>query len=627
MAFLSTLTMQSLPTSFLQAGYQHRTGAVPQRLQAAALDPTQSAEMYTATQGETAPQFASGAAPSFGAQWLLVPIAAVFGFVFRLAMPQQSIAMAPATGRKRDWFKKYVLGADGGAPDMNGPKTMDIIGDGLDRLGSIGESQGGFQPRPKQAPKSFPSMVLRQRVDDKKFAQRFPKFDKVLQEAFPGAMHDSVFLAKMTKYLNAKGFDRDNSIVLISTCRDEISRPFADDCKELWGETFFIGSLAGMVFCGKTGMMAGMTHAPVCPDGLERYVFLSAPHIAISEEGAIGACKREGRPGLSGACGALQAFQGELSAGTVNVTVDTLDIVQSMMKQQLSAFVKYGDVPALEDLTKAAQKCIKSQLEGILAELDMNKTEYAFVSGVQIHGPDNENFFWPTDLYLRRRGGEPEVFPASVLKDVDAGDIIEGADQGDLAKVMFVVQQGDEESVKRWLTEEGGDVNAQDPYGRTALQVSSRYGHEHIVKLLLEAGANPRIYSNSGRGALQEAVRHGHDSISQLLRSANPTLQLPYEVSEFYLWRAAREGNLPLAIRAVMYGPENVVNCRHADGDSPLFAAVRCNNREVARYFVSVGADPLGVDLDGNTIATVAQRRAGQVILNPTLVPHLPRVV
>jgi len=111
---------------------------------------------------------------------------------------------------------------------------------------------------------------------------------------------------------------------------------------------------------------------------------------------------------------------------------------------------------------------------------------------------------------------------------------------------------------------------------------------------------------------LQEAVRHGHDSISQLLRSANPTLQLPYEVSEFYLWRAAREGNLPLAIRAVMYGPENVVNCRHADGDSPLFAAVRCNNREVARYFVSVGADPLGVDLDGNTIATVAQRRAGQ---------------
>ncbi len=50
------------------------------------------------------------------------------------------------------------------------------------------------------------------------------------------------------------------------------------------------------------------------------------------------------------------------------------------------------------------------------------------------------------------------------------------------------VKRGDVAEVKR-LIEEGGDVNAQDKEGTTALMAASAMGHTDIVKLLKEAGA------------------------------------------------------------------------------------------------------------------------------------------
>ncbi len=41
------------------------------------------------------------------------------------------------------------------------------------------------------------------------------------------------------------------------------------------------------------------------PQGKERYVFFSFPHIAIDSNGKVGAISRPNRPGGSAACGAL----------------------------------------------------------------------------------------------------------------------------------------------------------------------------------------------------------------------------------------------------------------------------------------------------------------------------------
>ena len=112
---------------------------------------------------------------------------------------------------------------------------------------------------------------------------------------------------------------QDNAIAMISVCRDEFTREIVESLDEFWGQSFSMGSIAGMVNMGKTGMGAGMAHAPICPDGVERYVFVSAPHIAISEKGEIGKCYRPGRKQINVACGALLAMLGELQDGKLQV--------------------------------------------------------------------------------------------------------------------------------------------------------------------------------------------------------------------------------------------------------------------------------------------------------------------
>ena len=45
--------------------------------------------------------------------------------------------------------------------------------------------------------------------------------------------------------LCSNGFTGNNSLALISMCRDEITRPFVDAADQLWGNSFSIASLAG----------------------------------------------------------------------------------------------------------------------------------------------------------------------------------------------------------------------------------------------------------------------------------------------------------------------------------------------------------------------------------------------
>ena len=59
------------------------------------------------------------------------------------------------------------------------------------------------------------------------------------------------------------GFNPNTSINLVSTCRDEICRPFTEKLDRIWGSSFNISSLAGFCFCGRTGFKAAMAHAPV----------------------------------------------------------------------------------------------------------------------------------------------------------------------------------------------------------------------------------------------------------------------------------------------------------------------------------------------------------------------------
>ncbi|TGO07453.1 hypothetical protein BTUL_0275g00150 [Botrytis tulipae] len=67
------------------------------------------------------------------------------------------------------------------------------------------------------------------------------------------------------------------------------------------------------------------------------------------------------------------------------------------------------------------------------------------------------------------------------------------------------------------LFEKDIEVDSQDSYGTTALQLAAKHGHKSVVQLLLNKGANVNIRNGNGETALYLAARNGHKTIVELL--------------------------------------------------------------------------------------------------------------
>jgi hypothetical protein len=135
---------------------------------------------------------------------------------------------------------------------------------------------------------------------------------------------------------------------------------------------------------------------PTLVDGTERYVFWVAPHIDLTLEGEVGKVFRPGREAASSACGAMIAVHNELKSGRLQVSLDPLDLEQSLLKQQLVNSLHYGHVPSLVELTYRAYETIFAEVQKLAAaSTDPLKCEYVIVAGIQVHGPLGQNFFWP----------------------------------------------------------------------------------------------------------------------------------------------------------------------------------------------------------------------------------------
>lgn len=232
-------------------------------------------------------------------------------------------------------------------------------------------------------------------------------FEEVLTKYFPVFFTEVDFVKKTYNALKKFGFTDENSIASVCICRDEISQTLRSIIKHTWGEAFNFSSLGGMFFAGKTGLMAAMHHAPDV-DNMERYVFYALPHIAIDSEGRMGFCMRKGIK-ESSACGALCSFLNELNDRKLNIFIDDNDAEQSLLKRRLLREIPYGHIPDLFELTQIAQIAIRSDLEQALKTVvDTNKSDYALITGIQIHGPDC-NYIWPATCYAVVNGERQEI--------------------------------------------------------------------------------------------------------------------------------------------------------------------------------------------------------------------------
>ncbi|MBX7161797.1 MAG: ankyrin repeat domain-containing protein [Acidimicrobiia bacterium] len=79
-------------------------------------------------------------------------------------------------------------------------------------------------------------------------------------------------------------------------------------------------------------------------------------------------------------------------------------------------------------------------------------------------------------------------------------------------------------NVRRYL-KRGGDPDAVDPGGYTALHIATLGGHAGVVKELLIGGADTTALDFRGQTALDIAVAQQRNDVAELLRARTPTAQ------------------------------------------------------------------------------------------------------
>jgi len=220
---------------------------------------------------------------------------------------------------------------------------------------------------------------------------------EMIQQHFEGALGVDDFMNRVEMALYQEGFDSENTLALVNLCRDEVCHKLATKVHQVFGHSFTIHGLGGVLTCGVTGIKAGISHAPTDANGKEKYVFFAFPHIAIDSEGNVGNINRPGRVGDSSACGALCACLACFKSGDASLlepstagTHDVTDPELSILKQRLVRTVKEEAVdPAKLDLvsiTKLAERAQARDLKMLIdAAVDTNIADYAIVTGVQIH--------------------------------------------------------------------------------------------------------------------------------------------------------------------------------------------------------------------------------------------------
>ena len=78
--------------------------------------------------------------------------------------------------------------------------------------------------------------------------------------------------------------------------------------------------------------------------------------------------------------------------------------------QELLGHLPYGKVPDLVELTYAAYDVIKKTTrDTAAAAVNPQTCEYVIIAGVQIHGPDGKNFFWPGEITKFADGKETDL--------------------------------------------------------------------------------------------------------------------------------------------------------------------------------------------------------------------------
>jgi ankyrin repeat protein len=163
-----------------------------------------------------------------------------------------------------------------------------------------------------------------------------------------------------------------------------------------------------------------------------------------------------------------------------------------------------------------------------------------------------------------------------------AGSLADAAEQRDKAGVRALLQSG-------------GDVNAAQVDGTTALHWAAYHDDAEMAALLVGASADVNAVNRYGVPPLAQACANGNAAIVKLLLEAGADANTTMKGGETVLMLAARSGNAE-AVKALLARGANA-NARERLDQTALMWAAADGHTEVVRVLIEAGAD-LNAHLD-----------------------------
>jgi ankyrin repeat protein len=238
--------------------------------------------------------------------------------------------------------------------------------------------------------------------------------------------------------------------------------------------------------------------------------------------------------------------------------------------------------------------------------------------GAAALGGDNEFYSYRPDLdkpdktvNVQLKGKYP--FLRDSYSGDPAFDFVLAARKGELARLEAFLKSG-------------GDVNAQDEKGRTALMAACETGRTNIVKMLLASGANPNLQNNDGDTALNEATTTSEVGPTDTAGSRGGNIVIVKLLLASGADARTATGDFPPLICAASYGNNAIVklllkeganiNAKNWTGMSALARSIYDGRYETTKILLAHGADIESRDDSGNTPLILAAPRGLQVLRN-----------
>ncbi len=156
-------------------------------------------------------------------------------------------------------------------------------------------------------------------------------------------------------------------------------------------------------------------------------------------------------------------------------------------------------------------------------------------------------------------------------------------------KLIEAVTNGDNAAVRASL-EQGGDVNAQQVDGTTALHWAVRRNNLDVADLLIRAGADVRVTNRYGVSPLALACLNGNVAMVEKLLEAGADANSTQQGGESALMTAARTGNATVVQQLLARGAD--VNAREEwKEQTALMWAAAENNAAAVQALIAGGAD------------------------------------